>query len=181
VSGRPIVWTVGHSTLQPAELLALLRGAGVGAIADVRRHPGSRRLPWFNADALRETLHAEGLGYAHLPALGGRRTRHPGSGNGGWENASFQGYADHMETPEFAEGLDHLEALARQAPTAVMCAEAPWWRCHRRMIADAMLAAGWEVLHVMPGGRTTEHELTPFAVRGEDGRLRYPPQQLSLG
>lgn len=148
-------------------------------VADVRRFPGSRRLPWFNAEALAEWLPSAGLAYAHLPALGGRRSRRPGSPNGGWENAGFQGYADHMQTPEFADGMARLEALARQAPTAIMCAEAPWWRCHRRLVADALLVRGWAVEHVLPGGRAAAHELTGFAIV-DGGRLTYPPPQLSL-
>ena len=150
-------------------------------MADVRRHPGSRRLPWFGEAALRASLPEAGIGYAHLPALGGRRTRRPGSPNGGWENASFQGYADHMASPEFGEGLARLEALAREAPTAFMCAEAPWWRCHRRLIADALLVRGWEVRHILPGGRIAAHELTDFAVAGPGAELTYPPPQLGLG
>ncbi|HEX8101602.1 MAG TPA: DUF488 domain-containing protein [Solirubrobacteraceae bacterium] len=171
---------MGHSTQELDAFVELLRGAGVGGIADVRRFPGSRRLPWFNAEALAESLPAAGIGYAHLPALGGRRSRVPGSVNGGWENAAFQGYADWMATPEFAEGLVRLQALARSAPTAFMCAEAPWWRCHRRLVADALVARGWEVRHLLPGGRIAAHELTAFAVVGVDGSLTYPPAQLSL-
>ena len=149
-------------------------------MADVRRRPGSRRLPWFGEAALRASLPEAGIAYAHLPALGGRRTRRPDSLNGGWENASFQGYADHMASPEFAEGLARLEALARSASTAFMCAEAPWWRCHRRLIADALVVRGWDVRHLLPGGRVAPHALTDFAVVGEGGGLTYPPPQLGL-
>jgi uncharacterized protein (DUF488 family) len=147
-------------------------------VADVRRFPGSRRLPQFNLEALAATLPAAGLAYRHLPALGGRRSRHPGSPNGGWENPSFQGYADHMATDEFARGLAELEGLARAAPTAMMCAEAPWWRCHRRLVADALLVRGWEVVHL--GLRDpVPHVLTPFAVLDGEA-LSYPSPQGTL-
>lgn len=173
------LFTVGHSTLAAHELVALLRGRGVGTLADVRRFPGSRRLPQFGAQALEATLGEAGVVYVHLAALGGRRSRRPGSGNGGWQNAGFQGYADWMETEEFAAGLAALERLARAARTAVMCAEAAWWQCHRRLLADALLARGWEVTHLMRDGRATPHELTPFAVL-QEARVTYPPQ-LELG
>ena len=103
------------------------------------------------------------------------------SPNGGWEHPAFQGYADHMASEEFARGLAALEELARERLTAVMCSEGPWWRCHRRLVSDALLVRGWEVVHVMPDGRPVVHELTPFAVVGERGALTYPPAQLELG
>jgi uncharacterized protein (DUF488 family) len=145
----------------------------VAALADVRRFPGSKRLPHFNAEALRASLPADSIRYVHLPELGGRRSRVPDSPNGGWENAAFQGYADHMASEEFARGLARLEELAAAEPTAVMCAEAPWWRCHRRLVADALLVRGWSVRHILTEGRAPEHELTEFA-QVEDGRIVYP-------
>jgi uncharacterized protein (DUF488 family) len=175
-----VIFTVGHSTLALDRFLSLLRDAGIGAIADVRRHPGSRRLPWFGAEELSASLATNGIAYSHLAELGGRRSRTPGSPNGGWDNAGFQGYADWMGTVEFAAGLARLEAAAGAVPTAIMCAEAQWWRCHRRLLADALVVRGWHVRHVSPDGRTTEHELTPFAVVA-GGRITYPPPQLSLG
>jgi uncharacterized protein (DUF488 family) len=146
----------------------------------VRRFPGSRRLPHFNAEALQEALPADGIAYEHFPELGGRRSRVPGSPNGGWENAAFRGYADHMASEEFARGLERLEGWAARQRVAVMCAEAPWWRCHRRLISDALLVRGWRVCHILGAGRATEHELTSFA-RVEESCLTYPPSQLSLG
>jgi uncharacterized protein (DUF488 family) len=143
----------------------------------VRRFPGSKRLPHFNAEALRAAL---GDAYQHFPELGGRRSRVPGSPNGGWEVAAFQGYADHMASEEFARGLQRLEAWARERSVAVMCAEAPWWRCHRRLLADALVVRGWSVRHILGPERAPEHELTEFALV-EDGRLTYPPRQLELG
>lgn len=175
-----MILTVGHSTHPLEAFIALVRDAGVEGIADVRRHPGSRRLPWFSADALAASLPAAGLTYDHLGDLGGRRPRRRGSPNGGWEHPAFQGYADWMAAPEFASALERLERLARTRTTAVMCAEAPWWRCHRRLVADALVVRGWEVLHLGPDGGTTAHELTSFAVV-EAGRLTYPPPQLALG
>ena len=161
------------------QFVELLHTAGIGAIADVRRHPGSRRQPWFARDALAASLPAHGIAYSHHPELGGRRARASDSPNGGWENASFQGYADWMATPEFAAGVARLEEAAKAAPTATMCAEAQWWRCHRRLLADALLVRDWEVLHVDPSGHASPHELTGFAVV-EGGRITYPPAQQAL-
>jgi uncharacterized protein (DUF488 family) len=145
------------------------------AIADVRRFPRSRRHPQFNTEALAAQLPR----YAHLAELGGRRRVVPGSPNDGWEVAAFQGYADHLATDEFARGMARLEALAREVPTAVMCAEGPWWRCHRRLVCDALLVRGWEVRHILPDGGLATHELTDFAV--VDGeRITYPAPQLRL-
>jgi uncharacterized protein (DUF488 family) len=177
---RALIHTVGHSTRERDELVALLRAHGVDALADVRRFPGSKRLPHFNAEALAAALPADGIAYEHYPELGGRRSRVPGSPNGGWDNASFQGYADHMASEEFARGVDRLEAWARERRVAVMCAEAPWWRCHRRLLADALVVRGHEVCHIVGAGAAAEHTLTPFA-QVDDGRLTYPPSQLSLG
>ena len=148
----------------------------VRSLADVRRHPGSRRLPWFASEALGETV----PGYAHLPELGGRRSRRRDSPNTGWEVAAFGGYADHMDSPEFDRGMRALLALER--PVAVMCAEGNWWQCHRRLVADALVVRGHPVRHIARDGALTEHELTAFAVvvEGDPPRLRYPPAQLEL-
>ncbi len=154
-------------------------------LVDVRTAPRSRRTPQFNAEALAESLPPAGIGYLHLPELGGWRSPDAGrEENAGWRNRSFRGYADHMSSAEFAAGLDRLSAVARERPTAIMCAEAAWWRCHRRLVSDALVARGWRVCHVGADGRLAEHELTEFAVVGEDGGLRYPPEggeQLGLG
>ena len=176
---RPRILTVGHSTHELPHLVALLAAAGVRRVADVRVHPGSRRMPWLNREALVRALPEAGIDYVHLPQLGGRRRPRPDSPHGGWEAAGFRGYADHMEGAEFADGIDRLQVLARERPTAMMCAEGLWWRCHRRLIADALTVRGWEVVHIAPGGSTSVHELTEFAV--VDGtRLRYPPAQAAL-
>ena len=145
------------------------------ALADVRRFPGSRRHPHF----AKESLEASIPGYVHLEGLGGRRRVVPGSPNDGWEVAAFQGYADHMASDEFLGDLARLEALARAQPTAFMCAEAPWWRCHRRLVSDALTVRGWTVCHIRPDGTLMEHELPDFAVV-EGAKITYPPPQLSL-
>lgn len=173
------VLTVGHSTHPLDEFVGLVREAGVARIVDVRSFPRSRRVPWTNTEVLAAELPAAGVDYVHVPELGGRRRGTADSPNGGWEHPSFRAYADHLATPEFARGLERLLALAGERTTAVMCAEAPWWRCHRRLIADALLVRGIPVRHLMPGGRLNDHELTSFAV--VDGeRLTYPPAQESL-
>jgi uncharacterized protein (DUF488 family) len=174
------IYTVGHSTRSSEELLVLLRDAGIEVVADVRAFPSSRRHPHFNRDALAGWLGAAGIGYRHMPGLGGRRTPVAGSQNGGWRELAFQGYADHMRSREFHEALAELEALARETPTAIMCAEAVWWRCHRRIIADALVARGWRVEHLGIGEGRAVHELTEFAVVGPDGTLTYPPAQGTL-
>jgi len=152
----------------------------VEGVADVRRFPGSRRNPHLSGENLSRSLRDRKIGYEHLEALGGRRRPVPGSPNDGWEVEAFQGYADHMATEEFAKGLRELEGVANAWPTAIMCAEAPWWRCHRRLICDALVVRGWTVCHVMPDGRLVEHELTDFA-RVDGERITYPSPQLRLG
>jgi uncharacterized protein (DUF488 family) len=169
-------YTIGHSTHALETLVELLHSHGLEVLCDVRRAPRSRRAPQFAREALEESLPAAGLAYLRLPELGGWRSPVTGRDeNAGWSNRSFRGYADHMSTPEFAAGLGRLIEVARERPAAVMCAEAAWWRCHRRLIADALVAGGWEVLHIGPDGRLSSHELTEFAVIGDDGGLVYPP------
>jgi uncharacterized protein (DUF488 family) len=151
----------------------------VCAVADVRRFPSSRRHPHFNAAELEGLLARAGIAYRHLPELGGRRKAVSGSPNGGWEVGQFQGYADHMASPEFRAGLDRLVELAGECRTAVMCAEAQWWRCHRRLVSDALVVRGHEVHHLGHRGELTAHELTPFAVVAGE-RITYPPAQGEL-
>jgi uncharacterized protein (DUF488 family) len=178
VSAR-CAFTIGHSTHSLDAFVALLAGHGVRRVADVRRFPGSRRHPQFGSEALAAGLAANSIGYVHLEALGGRRSVVRGSPNDGWENAAFRGYADHMASAAFATGLAELEALAAAEPTAVMCAEALWWQCHRRLVADALVARGWAVHHIGSDGALAAHEITPFAAV-EDGRVVYPAAQLRL-
>jgi len=174
------ILTVGHSNHEEGEFLELIRGAGIELIADVRANPRSR-YPQYNRSALAGTMKAVGIGYAPLGAdLGGRRVPAPDTINQGWDVEAFRGYADHMASPQFQAGLELLEDLARDRRTAVMCAEADWTRCHRRLLADALTVRGWRVLHLGPAGEITPHALTEFAVV-EDGVVSYPARQTSLG
>ena len=157
------MYTIGHSTHSVERFVALLRAHGVKLVGDVRRYPGSRRHPQFNAGSLTKTLHGAGIAYAGLEGeLGGRRRPRPGSRSTGWRSASFQAYANHMETPEFAAGLARLEEVALERRTAIVCAEGDWRRCHRRLISDALAARGWRVLHIRPDGGVEEHQPTVF-------------------
>lgn len=149
-------------------------------MVDVRAHPGSRRMPHFGRAELERALPAAGVEYVHVPELGGRRRPVPESPNGAWENAAFQGYADHMATPEFEEGLARAIAAAGGRRTVLMCAEAVWWRCHRRLVADALTVRGWSVWHIVGPDKHCLHELPAFAV-ADGARLIYPPPQASLG
>ncbi|MGH2745416.1 MAG: DUF488 family protein [Thermoleophilaceae bacterium] len=177
---RPRIFSVGHSTHELAEFCRLLRICEVEQVTDVRRHPGSRRLPWFDREVLSRDLPAHELHYVHLPQLGGRRRPSPDSPNGGWRVEGFRGYADHMASADFKAGLEALEGLATDRSTAMMCAEGLWWHCHRRLVSDALTVHGWEVVHIGPGGGATTHGLTPFAVV-DAGHLTYPPAQASSG
>lgn len=174
------IWTIGHSTRTIEEFIALLDANGIRLIADVRLLPGSRRYPQFDQDALARLLGASGIGYEHLRELGGRRKMRPDSTNAAWRNASFRGYADYMETPEFEAGIARLLQLASAAgPPAVMCAEAVWWRCHRALVSDYLKVRGVEVRHILGPDKT---ELHPFTSAAEvvDGRLTYTLPQGSL-
>jgi len=171
--GSP-VFTVGHSTRSAEELIALLREAGVERLVDVRRFPGSRRHPQFGREALAASLAAAGIEYLHAPDLGGRRAPRPNSPNTGWRVAAFRGYADYMDAPEFQAALARLAAAAAERPTAILCAEAVPWRCHRRLIADALVARGVEVVHLLAASRREPHALHPDARRLPGGRLVYP-------
>jgi uncharacterized protein (DUF488 family) len=168
----PRAWTVGHSTRALDEFLCLLAAHDIEAIADVRRFPASRRWPHFSGAALGEALAARGVSYEWFPELGGRRTARPDSPNTGWRSAAFRGYADYMAGEAFAEGLNRLAGLALGLRTAIMCAEAVWWRCHRGLIADALRWAGFEVCHIMTAGAAVAHPYTaPARIVG--GRLTY--------
>jgi len=171
--GKARVLAVGHSTRPLDELVGLLRSCGVATLGDVRTIPRSRRNPQYAQEALVGSLAAAGFRYVHLARLGGLRHARRDSENGAWRNASFRGYADHMASGEFEEGLVELRALARDGPVALMCAEAVPWRCHRSLIADALFARGVVVEHIVGRGRTRPHRLTPFAVlRGR--QVTYP-------
>lgn len=170
------LYTIGHSNRSIDELLDLLRLHGIGQVVDVRTAAGSRRNPQFMRDELTNALEAHGIAYTHLSALGGFRKPRPDSINTAWRNESFRGYADYMQTPEFDASLAQLLDLASQVPAAVMCAEAVPWRCHRSLIADALVARGLAVGHILSPARCDPHRLTPFA-RVENGRVTYPPER----
>jgi uncharacterized protein (DUF488 family) len=178
-TSRVVVHTLGHSTRSFEELVALLDRHSIGTVADVRRFPASRRHPHFTRGALGDALASAGIYYVWLEGLGGRRRGSPDSRHVAWRNSSFRAYADHMETPEFQAELTRLLALARARPTAVLCAEAMPWRCHRQLIADALLARGVDVRHITGPGPGAPHRLTSFA-RLEDGRVVYDGGQLAL-
>ncbi len=173
--GKARILAIGHSTRALEEFVDLLHSCGVSTLADVRTIPRSRRNPQFSREALSRSLPEAGIRYVHLARLGGLRHPRKDSPNGGWRNASFRGYADHMQTGKFEEGLVELRALARDGPVAVMCAEAVPWRCHRSLLADALFARGVVVEHIVGKARTRPHRLTPFAVR-EGRRVVYPPE-----
>lgn len=173
VPAEATVWTIGHSTRTFEDFLALLHEHRIQLLADVRHVPASAHVPWTNQDSLAASLRAAGLAYEHRLDLGGYRKARPDSTNTGWRNAGFRGYADYMETPEFARALDALIARAKEARTAAMCAEAVPWRCHRGLLSDALVVRGVRVVHILGPGKTQDHALTPFA-RVKGGRLTYP-------
>jgi len=167
------LYTIGHGTRPIEEFLAILQQAGIALVADVRAYPGSRTNPQFGAEALRASLRAAGIAYEHIPALGGRRRGlGPASPNAAWKHPAFRAYADYMLEASFWQALDELRGRAAETPTAVMCSETLWWRCHRRLIADAALARGARVVHLLGIGKEAEHQLTPFA-RISGGKVLY--------
>jgi uncharacterized protein (DUF488 family) len=168
-----VIFTVGHSTRGQEELVAILNDAGVELLVDVRRFPGSRRHPHFGQEALRSGLVRAGIAYRHEPDLGGRRPLRPDSPNTAWRVAGFRGYADYMASPAFQSGLQRLIAQ-QEIPTVVMCAEALPWKCHRQLIADALVARGIEVVHLLGPGQRQAHALNRAAVVGADGVVVYP-------
>jgi len=170
------LYTIGHSTHSLEDFLHLLRMSHIACLADVRTIPRSRHTPQFNREALQVDLPNAALRYVHLPRLGGlRQSRGSESPNGGWRSAGFRGFADHMQTEEFARGLDELWDLAAQYRTAIMCAEALYWRCHRALIGDAFMVRGGTVSHILSEPKVEYHRMTPFAVVLE-GRITYPPR-----
>jgi uncharacterized protein (DUF488 family) len=170
---QPILFTIGHSTHSIEEFISLLHAHGIRHLVDVRSIPKSRHVPQFNSEAIASALQAAGIGYTHMKALGGRRHSRKDSKNTGWRNASFRGYADYMATPDFAEGLTALMEIARSTPTAIMCAEAVPWRCHRSLISDALILKGWQVRDILTAASPAAHKLTPFLVPIE-GQPTYP-------
>jgi uncharacterized protein (DUF488 family) len=170
---RPVLYTIGHSTRPIDEFVALLEAHGIGEVVDVRTIPRSRHNPQYNQTALRRSLNTAHIRYRHMEELGGLRHARKGSPNDGWINASFRGYADHMQSKDFQSGLRDLQAGARKRMTAIMCAEAFVARCHRWLIADALVVAGWRVLHIQSRKTARIHRRTPF-LKVRRGRLLYP-------
>ena len=170
---QPTIWTIGHSTRPIGEFTDLLLAHVIALLVDVRTIPRSRYNPQFNRDTLAQSLSEAGLQYRHFPELGGLRKPKNDSLNDGWRNTSFRGYADYMQMEEFQRALEELMAYGTDMKTAIMCAEAVPWRCHRSLIADALVSRGWEVQHVMSPEKATPHVLTSFA-HFEKGTLTYP-------
>ena len=168
------VWTIGHSTRTLEDFLSLLHSFDIKMLIDIRNFPGSRRYPHFNKEALESSLPKDGIQYLHLKELGGRRKPVDNSPNTAWRNTAFRGYADYMQTPEFAGGIERLKGIATLYRTAYMCSEAVWWRCHRSMISDYLKVKGWNVQHIMEVGKSKEHPFTAPA-KVVDGRLFYGP------
>jgi uncharacterized protein (DUF488 family) len=177
MSVRRPLFTLGHSNRSFDDLLDVLRSHGIAVLVDIRTIPRSRANPQFNGDVLGPALAEAGIRYVPLRSLGGLRgkTRRDGpSPNDGWELESFRNYADYAQTPAFREGLRQLIAIASREPTAIMCAEMLWWRCHRRIVTDHLLARGVPVVHLFTSKHAEDAALTPFAVADADGEVRYP-------
>lgn len=175
------VYTIGHSTRSIEEFVQLLKENNIQLLIDVRRFPGSRRHPQFNKENLDQSLGNAGINYRHMEALGGRREK-PGknSKNDGWNNDSFQAYADYLNSSEVQEIINELAELAQETRYALMCAEAVYWRCHRRIIADALVARDVTVRHILGPGQINEHSLNNMAQVLENGRVIYPSKQQKL-
>lgn len=169
---KPELWTIGHSTRAVGEFIKALRSFEIELLVDVRSFPGSRRYPQFNREQLQVTLAEVGIDYLHFPTLGGRRKARPDSLNVVWRNQMFRGYADYMETDEFRESVARLLEFAAARRTAIMCAEAVWWRCHRSLISDYLKVEGVTVMHIMAPGKSDEHPFTS-AARIVNGKLSY--------
>jgi len=177
------VYTIGHSTRSTDELVNLLEQTCVDMLVDIRSFPRSRTNPQFNADRLPESLAERGIGYRHLAALGGRRGGRQIEGpspNAFWQQEAFRNYADYALTPEFHAGLDELLDLARAHTVAIMCAEAVWWRCHRRIVTDYLLARGIKIRHIIDREHVAPADMTPEAQVQPDRTIHYPPRQGSL-
>lgn len=166
------IWTVGHSNQPLRAFLLTLVTHKIELVADVRRFPASRRHPHFGKDALAASLAEHGIGYEHVPELGGRRAARKDSRNSAWQNAGFRGYADYMETREFEDGIARLLQLAAERRTAIMCAELLWWQCHRGLVADYLKARGHDVVHIVSPAKQEPHPYTS-AASIVDGQLSY--------
>lgn len=168
-----VVYTIGHSTRPIDEFTEILKAYGINLLADIRTVPRSRHNPQFEEAALREALESHKIGYLHVAALGGLRHARKDSINRGWKNASFRGYADYMQTPEFSSAMDELIALANKKTVAIMCAEAVPWRCHRSLVGDALLARDIEVVDILSETSAKPHKMTPWA-KVDGTSITYP-------
>jgi uncharacterized protein (DUF488 family) len=154
------IFTIGHSTRSIEEFINMLKAFKINALADVRSYPGSKRFPHFNKENISRSLEEAGISYLHIGNLGGRRTPKKDSKNSVWKNQAFKGYADYMETDQFAEGINELLSFAKSKNCAYMCSEAVWWKCHRSMISDYLKAKGWKVIHIVAPEKNEEHPFT---------------------
>ena len=172
------IFTIGHSNRTREDFLALLKEFGIETVADIRRYPGSRKFPHFNRETLQEALKAEGVNYIWFESLGGRRhgEKNAESKNTGLKSPAFRNYADYMATGEFRQGIEKLLEAAGESKTAIMCAEALYWRCHRRLVCDYLAAHNVEVRHILESGKLLEHNMTAGAVVTEGGDVIYPSQ-----
>jgi uncharacterized protein (DUF488 family) len=171
------IFTIGHSTRSFEEFLGLLQSFGVQTLADIRTYPGSKRYPHFNKEVLAQSLEENNIRYVHIAGLGGRKRPAPDSHNTAWNHKAFRGYADYMETPEFAQAINLLQTIADKHPTAYMCSEAVWWSCHRALVSDYLKINGWKVMHIMSDSKSTEHPFTS-AARIVHGELSYRANEL---
>jgi uncharacterized protein (DUF488 family) len=176
---KQTVWTIGHSTRPIDDFLALLSGAEITFVADVRRFPGSRRYPQFNRETLSRALGDNGIEYVSIPELGGRREPRVDSTNTAWRNAGFRGYADYMETQEFERGIERMIEMSKDRRLAMMCSEAAWTDCHRSLISDYLKVRGYPVLHILLGGKQEQHPYTR-AAHVVNGRLSYDSGSANL-
>lgn len=172
VENKLEIWTIGHSTRAIGEFIAALNSFEIKVLVDVRSFPGSRRYPQFNKENLEASLSEAGIEYRHFPELGGRRRAKPDSLNVAWRNETFRGYADYMDTDGFRKGMARLISVTSSRHTAIMCAEAVWWRCHRSLISDYLKAKGVEVTHIVASGKSEAHSFTS-AARIVNGELSY--------
>jgi uncharacterized protein (DUF488 family) len=170
--GEKVIWTIGHSTRSLNEFIAILNSFNIRMVADIRSFPGSKRYPHFNKESLQFSLQKQHINYIHLKDLGGRRKPLAGSVNTRWRNDAFRGYADYMQTNDFASAINNLQIIAGQQPTAYMCSEAVWWRCHRALVSDYLKLKGWKVLHIIDPEKAHEHPFTSVA-RVINSELRY--------
>lgn len=168
-----VIYTIGHSNREIGDFLELLKAHGLEKLVDIRTIPKSRHNPQFNQDKLRASFKKAGIGYQHLKELGGLRHAKKDSVNTGWKNASFRGFADYMQTADFEKGLERLKKIVKQKKTAIMCAEAVPWRCHRSLVADALTKQKWQVWHIQSRKTAKKHKLTPF-LKVRKGKLVYP-------